>query len=257
MNKSLEAFQRLLDIMDRLRVECPWDRKQTIESLRHLTIEEVFELSQAIVDEDYQDVRKELGDIIMHIVFYSRIAEDRKLFTIDDVINGICEKLIVRHPHVFGDVKAENSEEVLKLWGEIKKKEKGQKTQTETMRGVSSSLPALFRALKVQSLAAKVGFDWDDIDGAFCKLKEEVSELEREQPGTDAFAEELGDLLFSVVNVARFANVQPELALSSGIDKFIDRFEKVENAVLSEGKSMSDMSLSELDAIWDKVKEQE
>ena len=179
---STQAFQRLLDIMDRLRVECPWDRKQTIESLRHLTIEEVFELSQAIVDEDYQDVRKELGDIIMHIVFYSRIAEDRNLFTIDDVINGICEKLIVRHPHVFGDTSVKNAEEVAENWEKIKLTKEQNRS---VLGGVPNALPELVKAYRMQEKAAGVGFDWENKEQVWEKVEEEIRELKEEVESDD------------------------------------------------------------------------
>ncbi len=250
------TFENLVEIVEKLRGEngCPWDREQTYDSLKRFVIEEAYEVIDEVDGENKLALADELGDLLLQVVMYAQVAKEQGDFDISTVLGCVCNKMITRHPHVFGDAKADNPDEVLKLWGEIKKKEKGQKTQSESMRGISSLMPSLLRAQKVQESASKVGFDWDGIDGAFEKLKEEVRELETETPGTDAYAEELGDLLFSVVNVARFAKVQPELALKQGIDKFVNRFEKVENAVLSEGKNMADMSLSELDEIWEKIK---
>ena len=250
------TFDNLVEIVGKLRGEngCPWAKEQTYESLKRYVIEEAYEVVDEVDGGNKLALADELGDLLLQVVMYAQVAKELGDFDISTVLGCVCNKMITRHPHVFGDAKAENSDEVLKLWGEIKKKEKGQKTQTESMKSISSSMPSLLRAQKVQETAAKVGFDWDSIDGAFGKLKEEVSELEAETPGTEKYAEELGDLLFSVVNVARFAKVQPELALKQGIDKFINRFEKVEKAVSDEGKVMSEMSLSELDEIWDRVK---
>ena len=253
MNKSLEAFQRLLDIMDRLRVECPWDKKQTIESLRHLTIEEVFELSQAIVDEDYQDVRKELGDIIMHIVFYSRIAEDRKLFTIDDVINGICEKLIVRHPHVFGDTSVKNAEEVAENWEKIKLTKEQNRS---VLGGVPNALPELVKAYRMQEKAAGVGFDWENKEQVWEKVEEEIGELKEEiQNGNkERMTEEFGDLMFALVNYSRFIKVNPMDALEVANKKFRSRFNYVEEKAKEMGKSLVDMTLDEMNELWEMAK---
>ena len=253
MNKSLEAFQRLLDIMDRLRVECPWDKKQTIESLRHLTIEEVFELSQAIVDEDYQDVRKELGDIIMHIVFYSRIAEDRKLFTIDDVINGICEKLIVRHPHVFGDTSVKNADEVAENWEKIKLTKEQNRS---VLGGVPNALPELVKAYRMQEKAAGVGFDWENKEQVWEKVEEEIGELKEEiQNGNkERMTEELGDLMFALVNYSRFIKVNPMDALEVANKKFRSRFNYVEEKAKENGKSLVDMTLDEMNELWEMAK---
>lgn len=253
MNKSLEAFQRLLDIMDRLRVECPWDKKQTIESLRHLTIEEVFELSQAIVDEDYQDVRKELGDIIMHIVFYSRIAEDRKLFTIDDVINGICEKLIVRHPHVFGDTSVKNAEEVAENWEKIKLTKEQNRS---VLGGVPNALPELVKAYRMQEKAAGVGFDWENKEQVWEKVEEEIGELKEEiQNGNkERMTEEFGDLMFALVNYSRFIKVNPMDALEVANKKFRSRFNYVEEKAKENGKSLVDMTLDEMNELWEMAK---
>ena len=254
-NSSTQAFQRLLDIMDRLRVECPWDRKQTIESLRHLTIEEVFELSQAIVDEDYQDVRKELGDIIMHIVFYSRIAEDRKLFTIDDVINGICEKLIVRHPHVFGDTTVKNAEEVAENWEKIKLTKEQNRS---VLGGVPNALPELVKAYRMQEKAAGVGFDWENKEQVWEKVEEEIGELkaevESEEKNKERMTEEFGDLMFSLVNYSRFIKVNPMDALEIANKKFRSRFNYVEEKAKEMGKSLVDMSLDEMNELWDEAK---
>ena len=272
MNNSLEAFQRLLDIMDRLRVECPWDKKQTIESLRHLTIEEVFELSQAIVDEDYQDVKKELGDIIMHIVFYSRIAQDRNLFTIDDVINGICEKLIIRHPHVFGDTSVKNAEEVADNWEKIKLTKEHNRS---VLGGVPNALPELVKAYRMQEKAAGVGFDWDNKEQVWEKVEEEIRELKEEVgnmgtgtgtgagtgTGTGAGAgsrervtEEFGDLMFALVNYSRFIKVNPMDALEVANKKFRSRFNYVEEKAREMGRSLVDMSLDEMNELWEEAK---
>ena len=257
---SMEAFQRLLDIMDRLRVECPWDKKQTIESLRHLTIEEVFELSQAIVDEDYQDVRKELGDIIMHIVFYSRIAQDRNLFTIDDVINGICEKLIIRHPHVFGDTSVKSAEEVADNWEKIKLTKEQNRS---VLGGVPNALPELVKAYRMQEKAAGVGFDWENKEQVWEKVEEEIRELKEEirerEMGTgngnkERITEEFGDLMFALVNYSRFIKVNPMDALEVANKKFRNRFNYVEEKARENGKSLVDMSLDEMNALWDEAK---
>ena len=257
---SMEAFQRLLDIMDRLRVECPWDKKQTIESLRHLTIEEVFELSQAIVDEDYQDVRKELGDIIMHIVFYSRIAQDRNLFTIDDVINGICEKLIIRHPHVFGDTSVKSAEEVADNWEKIKLTKEQNRS---VLGGVPNALPELVKAYRMQEKAAGVGFDWENKEQVWEKVEEEIRELKEEirerEMGTgngnkERITEEFGDLMFALVNYSRFIKVNPMDALEVANKKFRNRFNYVEEKARENGKSLVDMSLDEMNELWDEAK---
>ena len=255
IQSSMDAFQRLLDIMDRLRVECPWDRKQTIESLRHLTIEEVFELSQAIVDEDYQDVRKELGDIIMHIVFYSRIAQDRNLFTIDDVINGICEKLIIRHPHVFGDTSVKSAEEVADNWEKIKLTKEQNRS---VLGGVPNALPELVKAYRMQEKAAGVGFDWENKEQVWEKVEEEIRELkdevESEEKNKERITEEFGDLMFALVNYSRFIKVNPMDALEVANKKFRSRFNYVEEKARENGKSLVDMSLDEMNELWDEAK---
>ena len=255
---STQAFQRLLDIMDRLRVECPWDRKQTIESLRHLTIEEVFELSQAIVNEDYQDVKKELGDIIMHIVFYSKIAQDRNLFTIDDVINGICEKLIVRHPHVFGDTSVKSAEEVADNWEKIKLTKEQNRS---VLGGVPNALPELVKAYRMQEKASGVGFDWENkeqvwekVEEEIRELKEEVVEMETGNGNKDRVTEEFGDLMFALVNYSRFIKVNPMDALEVANKKFRNRFNFVEEKAREAGKSLVDMSLDEMNELWEQAK---
>lgn len=251
---STDAFQRLLDIMDRLRVECPWDKKQTIESLRHLTIEEVFELSQAIVDEDYQDVKKELGDIIMHIVFYSRIAEDRNLFTIDDVINGICEKLIIRHPHVFGDTSVKNAEEVADNWEKIKLTKEHNRS---VLGGVPNGMPELLKAYRMQEKAAGVGFDWNKKEDVWEKVEEEINELkyEVENNGSkERLTEEFGDVMLALVNYSRFIKVNPMDALEVANKKFRSRFAFVEEKAREMGKSLVDMSLDEMNELWEMAK---
>lgn len=251
-----QSFQRLLDIMDRLRKECPWDKKQTIESLRHLTIEEVFELSQAIVDEDYQDVKKELGDIIMHIVFYSRIAEDRNLFTIDDVINGICEKLIIRHPHVFGDTSVKSAEEVADNWEKIKLTKEHNRS---VLGGVPNALPELVKAYRMQEKAAGVGFDWENKEQVWEKVEEEIRELKEEvsvweqETGNcnkERVTEEFGDLMFALVNYSRFIKVNPMDALEVANKKFRKRFNYIEDKAREMGKSLVDMSLDEMNELW-------
>ena len=261
-NSSQQAFQRLLDIMDRLRVECPWDKKQTIESLRHLTIEEVFELSQAIVDEDYQDVKKELGDIIMHIVFYSRIAQDRNLFTIDGVINGICEKLIIRHPHVFGDTSVKTAEEVADNWEKIKLTKEHNRS---VLGGVPNALPELVKAYRMQEKAAGVGFDWENKEQVWEKVEEEIRELKEEIEngerrtgmGTgnrERVTEEFGDLMFALVNYSRFIKVNPMDALEVANKKFRSRFNYVEEKARENGRTLVDMTLDEMNELWEQAK---
>lgn len=254
MNRKLESFQRLLDIIDRLRVECPWDKKQTIESLRHLTIEEVFELSQAIVDEDYQDVKKELGDIIMHIVFYSKIADERGLFDISDVLNGICDKLIIRHPHVFGDVVVKDAQDVLDNWEKIKLTKEHNKS---VLGGVPDGMPELLKAYRMQEKAAGVGFDWENKEQVWEKVEEEVKELKDEiDKGStkERLTEEFGDLMFALVNYSRFIKVNPADALEMANKKFKRRFTFVEEKAKGMDKSLVDMSLDEMNTLWDEAK---
>lgn len=252
MDKRLEAFQRLLNIMDDLRAQCPWDKKQTMQSLRHLTIEETYELGDAILNNDLQEVKKELGDLLLHIVFYAKIGSETGDFDIADVANGVCDKLIIRHPHIYGDVKVDNEEDVKRNWEKIKLKE-GNKS---VLGGVPKSLPALVKASRIQDKAAGVGFDWDNIDDVFAKVKEEIEELHTEvkvQKHT-AIEAEFGDVLFSLINYARFLKVNPEDALERTNKKFIARFQYLERKAAESGKSLRDMTLAEMEAYWQEAK---
>lgn len=252
MDKRLEAFQRLLNIMDDLRAQCPWDKKQTMQSLRHLTIEETYELGDAILDNDLQEVKKELGDLLLHIVFYAKIGSETGDFDIADVANGVCEKLIIRHPHIYGDVKVDNEEDVKHNWEKIKLKE-GNKS---VLGGVPKSLPALVKASRIQDKAAGVGFDWDNIDDVFAKVKEEIEELHAEVKAQKhtAIEAEFGDVLFSLINYARFLKVNPEDALERTNKKFIARFQYLERKAAESGKSLRDMTLAEMEAYWQEAK---
>lgn len=252
MDKRLEAFQRLLNIMDDLRAQCPWDKKQTMQSLRHLTIEETYELGDAILDNDLQEVKKELGDLLLHIVFYSKIGSETGDFDIADVANGVCEKLIIRHPHIYGDVKVDDEEDVKRNWEKIKLKE-GNKS---VLGGVPKSLPALVKASRIQDKAAGVGFDWDNIDDVFAKVKEEIEELHAEVKAQKhtAIEAEFGDVLFSLINYARFLKVNPEDALERTNKKFIARFQYLERKAAESGKSLRDMTLAEMETYWQEAK---
>ena len=252
MDKRLEAFQRLLNIMDDLRAQCPWDKKQTMQSLRHLTIEETYELGDAILDNDLQEVKKELGDLLLHIVFYAKIGNETGDFDIADVANGVCDKLIIRHPHIYGDVKVDNEEDVKRNWEKIKLKE-GNKS---VLGGVPKSLPALVKASRIQDKAAGVGFDWDNIDDVFAKVKEEIEELHAEVKAQKhtAIEAEFGDVLFSLINYARFLKVNPEDALERTNKKFIARFQYLERKAAESGKSLRDMTLAEMETYWQEAK---
>ena len=252
MDKRLEAFQRLLNIMDDLRAQCPWDKKQTMQSLRHLTIEETYELGDAILNNDLQEVKKELGDLLLHIVFYAKIGSETGDFDIADVANGVCEKLIIRHPHIYGDVKVDSEEDVKRNWEKIKLKE-GNKS---VLGGVPKSLPALVKASRIQDKAAGVGFDWDNIDDVFAKVKEEIEELHAEVKAQKhtAIEAEFGDVLFSLINYARFLKVNPEDALERTNKKFIARFQYLERKAAESGKSLRDMTLAEMEAYWQEAK---
>jgi len=252
MDKRLEAFQRLLNIMDDLRAQCPWDKKQTMQSLRHLTIEETYELGDAILDNDLQEIKKELGDLLLHIVFYAKIGSETGDFDIADVANGVCEKLIIRHPHIYGDVKVDDEEDVKRNWEKIKLKE-GNKS---VLGGVPKSLPALVKASRIQDKAAGVGFDWDNIDDVFAKVKEEIEELHAEVKAQKhtAIEAEFGDVLFSLINYARFLKVNPEDALERTNKKFIARFQYLERKASESGKSLRDMTLAEMEAYWQEAK---
>ncbi len=261
--EQLMAFDRLLTIMDELREQCPWDRKQTIESLRHLTIEETYELSDAIMENDLPEIKKELGDILLHIVFYAKIAsenreDDSLRFDIKDVLNGICEKLISRHPHIYGDVVADTEEAVKQNWERLKLKEGNR----SVLSGVPASLPALVKAMRIQEKARGAGFDWDEKEQVWEKVQEELAEfkanfnIETEQVIDQKEAEgEFGDLLFSLVNYSRFVDINPETALERTNKKFIRRFQYLEEASKADGKMLSDMTLSEMDKYWNKAKD--
>ena len=250
--KQLAAFGRLLDIMDDLRAKCPWDKKQTMESLRHLTIEETYELGDAILNNDLQEVKKELGDLLLHIVFYAKIGSETGDFDIADVANGVCDKLIVRHPHIYGDVKVANEEDVKRNWEKIKLQE-GNKS---VLGGVPQSLPALVKASRIQDKAAGVGFDWDNIDDVFAKIKEEIDELHAEVKAQKhtAIEAEFGDVLFSLINYARFLKLNPEDALERTNKKFITRFQYLERKAAESGKSLRDMTLAEMETYWQEAK---
>ncbi|MGX1929496.1 nucleoside triphosphate pyrophosphohydrolase [Flagellimonas sp. 2504JD4-2] len=250
--EQLKAFDRLLSIMDELRAKCPWDKKQTMQSLRHLTIEETYELGDAILDNDLEEVKKELGDLLVHIVFYAKIGSETNAFDIADVANSICEKLINRHPHIYGDVKVEDEEQVKQNWENIKLKE-GKKSVLE---GVPNSLPALVKANRIQEKVSGVGFDWEQPEQVFDKVKEELAELQTEVKlgNKDRLEAEFGDVLFSMVNYARFLDVNPENALERTNKKFIKRFQYLESKAKEAGKTLKDMSLSEMDVFWEEAK---
>ncbi len=258
--KKLKAFDRLLTIMDELRENCPWDKKQTMESLRHLTIEETYELSEAIIEADNEEVKKELGDIMLHLVFYSRIGDEQGDFDVTDVLNEVCEKLIRRHPHIYGDVNADDEEVVKANWEKIKLQEKGNHS---VLGGVPKHLPALVKAMRIQEKARGVGFDWDDKSQVWEKVEEEMGEFKAEFDVTDE-AEidrekaqgEFGDLLFSLVNYSRFIDINPEEALERTNKKFIKRFNYLEAESKKEGKELSDMTLEEMDVYWERAKKQ-
>ena len=251
--EQLAAFNRLLDIMDELREKCPWDKKQTLESLRHLTIEETYELADAILDNDLQEIKKELGDVLLHIVFYAKIGSEKKAFDIGDVANSISDKLISRHPHIYGDVKVKNEEDVKRNWEQLKLKE-GKKSVLE---GVPKSLPAVVKASRIQEKVAGVGFDWEKPEQVWEKVQEELEELNEEikKGNKENTEKEFGDVLFSMINYARFIDVNPENALEKTNKKFINRFQFLENAAKKEGKNLSDMTLTEMDVHWEKSKE--
>lgn len=250
--QKLQAFGRLLDIMDDLREKCPWDKKQTLESLRHLTIEETYELGDAILDNDLEEIKKELGDVLLHIVFYSKIGSESNAFDIADVANAICEKLIHRHPHIYGDVVVADEEEVKRNWEKLKLKE-GKKSVLE---GVPKSLPALVKASRIQEKVKGVGFDWEEAHQVWDKVQEELNELqvEVEVGNQDNIEAEFGDVLFSMINYARFLKINPEDALERTNKKFIKRFQYLESKATELGKSLADMTLAEMDIFWEEAK---
>ncbi|HEY4194510.1 MAG TPA: nucleoside triphosphate pyrophosphohydrolase [Mucilaginibacter sp.] len=256
-NTPSTAFERLLTIMDDLRLNCPWDKKQTLESLRHLTIEEVYELSDSILSADMPEIKKELGDIMLHLVFYARIASETNDFNITDVLNSICDKLINRHPHIYGDVKVNDESDVKRNWEQIKLKE-GNKS---VLGGVPASLPALVKASRIQEKARGVGFDWEEKSQVWAKVEEEMQEFKNEFNAEDNHAidhdraeSEFGDLLFSLINYARFIDINPEDALEKTNRKFIKRFQYLESKAKENGKQLHDMSLAEMDIFWDEAK---
>lgn len=249
---QLAAFNTLLDIMDDLRAQCPWDKKQTIATLRELTIEETYELADAILKNDWEEIKKELGDLLLHIVFYAKIGSEQQAFDIGDIAKTIAEKLIHRHPHIYGNVQVENADDVKQNWEQIKLKE-GKKSVLE---GVPNALPALIKAYRIQDKAAGIGFDWDNKTQVWDKVQEELQELEIEIIKKDAvrIESEFGDVLFALINYARFIHVNPENALEKTNQKFINRFQFMEQDILAEGKEMSKMTLEELDLYWNKTK---
>ncbi len=253
--KKLEAFGRLLDIMDDLREQCPWDRKQTMESLRHLTIEETYELGDAILNNDMEEVKKELGDLLLHLVFYAKIGSETNDFDIADVCDQICEKLIYRHPHIYGDVEVADEEEVKQNWEQLKLKE-GKKSVLE---GVPNGLPAMVKANRIQDKVAGVGFDWDHTYQVWEKVKEELAEFEAEVNTQDPskMEQEFGDLIFSLINYARYLKINPENALERTNMKFINRFKSMEQQIKSECKNLKEMNLKEMDQYWDAAKAKE
>jgi len=249
---ALDAFNRLLDIMDDLREKCPWDKKQTMETLRNLTIEETYELADAILDKDLKGVKEELGDLMLHMVFYAKIGSEKKSFDIADVLNEVCEKLINRHPHIYGDVEVANEEEVKENWEKLKLKE-GKKS---VLGGVPKSLPAMVKAYRIQEKVKQVGFEWETTEQVWDKVEEETAELKYALANEtqDRVEKEFGDLMFSMINYARFINVEPESALELTNKKFIKRFQTLEAKALANQKSLTDMTLEEMDAIWNEIK---
>ena len=255
--EKLEAFGALLDVLDELRVKCPWDAKQTNQSLRPNTIEEAFELADALLKEDSTNIEKELGDVLLHIIFYAKIADEKAQFDIADVCNALREKLIFRHPHVFGDVTVNGSGDVVQNWEQLKLKEKG--GNKSVLAGVPDALPSLIKAYRIQEKASNVGFDWDDAHQVWDKVKEEIAEFEAEVEGMDAdrAESEFGDVLFSLVNAARLYDINPDNALERTNSKFIRRFNYLEDHTLKAGRKLTDMTLAEMDAIWEEAKRNE
>ncbi|MCD8407440.1 nucleoside triphosphate pyrophosphohydrolase [Tenacibaculum dicentrarchi] len=262
--QQLDAFNRLLDIMDELREQCPWDKKQTLESLRHLTIEETYELADAILDNDLEEVKKELGDVLLHIVFYAKIGSEKKAFDIADVANSICDKLIHRHPHIYSDVVVKDEEEVKRNWEKLKLKE----GKTSVLEGVPKSLPALVKASRIQEKVAGVGFKWEKPKQAWEKIQEEIQELNQEiniknkgdnnnnqADNQERIEKEFGDVLFSLINYANLMKVNPENALEKTNKKFINRFQYLEEEAKKQGKEISDMTLNEMNTYWEKSKD--
>lgn len=261
MDQTAAAFQKLVVIMDELREKCPWDKKQTIDTLRSMTIEETYELAESISGQDWPGIREELGDLLLHIVFYARIGKEQGQFTLDEVINGICDKLISRHPHIYGDVVVNDEEDVKRNWEKLKLKE----GKTSVLSGVPSGLPSMVKAMRLQEKAKQVGFEWDHKEQVWEKVQEELGELTEaianaERENTDLHQgkveEELGDVFFSLVNYARFLHKDAEQALERTNKKFIDRFKAMESQALQQGRSLHDMTLGEMDELWNNIKRQ-
>ena len=250
---ALAGFRHLLEIMDELREQCPWDREQTFDTLRNLTVEETFELSDAIFQKDNKDVCKELGDLMLHIVFYSKIASEQQLFDVKDVLNQLCDKLIRRHPHIYGEMKADSANEVHENWEKIKLQTEGNRS---VLGGIPSAMPALTKAYRIQDKVSGVGFDWDNKEQVWDKVQEELGELkaEVEAGSQERVEEEFGDVLFSLINYSRFLNVHPEDALEKTNRKFMQRFQLLEKMVKADGRSLTDMTLSEMDEYWNRAK---
>ncbi len=252
MNKLAGEFLRLVEIMDELREKCPWDREQTVETLRSMTIEETYELADAVTEKNWKGIKEELGDLLLHILFYSRIANEQHQFMLEEVIQGISEKLITRHPHIYGDIKVDNEEDVKKNWEKIKIKE-GKKS---VLSGVPVSLPATVKALRLQEKARQVGFEWENKEQVWQKVEEETNELHAAvaKGDRDKIEDEFGDLVFSLINYARFLRIDPENALERTNKKFIDRFKKMEMEALKQSKNLDEMTLEQMDAIWNTIK---
>lgn len=255
MEATAKAFLRLVQIMDELREQCPWDKKQTIHTLRSMTLEEVYELADAIDAENWEDIKEELGDIMLHLLFYTRIGKEEGKVQLEDVLGGIAEKLIKRHPHIYGDTKVENEEDVKKNWQKIKTQE-GQKT---VLGGVPKALPAIVKAMRIQEKVRQVGFDWEQPEDVFSKVHEELGELHEavSQQNKDAIEQEFGDFLFSVINYARFLQIDPEKALERTNQKFTARFNKMEAISIHQGKLLTELSMKEMDQIWNLIKTEE
>ena len=252
MKEKAKAFVRLVEIMDRLREECPWDQKQTINSLRYLTIEEVYELSDAILDEDFQEIKKELGDLLLHIVFYSRIASEKQEFDITDVLNNISDKLIYRHPHIYGDVKVKDEKDVKLNWENLKLKE----GKSSVLEGVPKSLPAVVKAYRIQEKVRGIGFDWQKKEQVWDKVLEEIQELKDEEiKNSDKIEDEFGDVLFALINYSRFININPEDALEKTNKRFIKRFQILESLIKKDEKEFSNLSFQEMNLFWEKAKQ--
>ena len=254
MQNTADSFLRLVKIMDELREQCPWDKKQTIHTLRPLTLEETYELADAVTEEDWKGIKEELGDMLLHILFYTKIGTEQKQFELKEVIDGICEKLIFRHPHIYGDVKVVDEEDVKRNWEKLKMNE----GKTSVLAGVPPSLPAMVKATRIQEKAKQVGFEWDNKEDVWKKVEEEIGELHEaiQLDSKEKIEEEFGDVLFSLVNYARFLQVDAEGVLEKTNKKFIYRFQQMEAIAVAQGKKLENMSLTEMDAIWDEVKKQ-